>query len=192
MTPGNPDLIANEASRWLTVTLVGLYAALAAPALLTGPPLALADIAPGCFLAALLIALSAIDLRSYRLPDYLTLPLGAAGVAAAHWLGWETGMARLLAAVIAFLSLLLVRAVYFQVRGRHGLGLGDAKLFAAIAAWTGVDGLAAILLYASGLALLAAIYLAATGRHVSAHTALPFGPFLGVGGWLVWLYGPPL
>jgi prepilin signal peptidase PulO-like enzyme (type II secretory pathway) len=40
------------------------------------------------FYAAL--ALSAVDLRDYRLPDVLTLPLAAAGVLASWWLGFAS------------------------------------------------------------------------------------------------------
>jgi leader peptidase (prepilin peptidase)/N-methyltransferase len=79
--------------------------------------------------------------------------------------------------------------VYRRLRGRDGLGLGDAKLLAALAAWVGLNDLPLILLLASCLGLAAAGIGALAGKRMTAATAIPFGPFLAAAGWLLWLYG---
>lgn len=146
-------------------------------------------------LAAALIALSVIDLMTFRLPDALTLPLTASGIILAGILNWDSFGWRTGAAIIGFCSAYGVARLYEAVRGQSGLGLGDAKLFSASGAWVGAGGLASVLLYACLTALLAAlaehVRQARSGRSdVSMSTAIPFGPFLAAGTWLVWLYGP--
>ena len=94
----------------------------------------------------------------------------------------------LLGAVCGYASLAVLAISYQALRGRVGLGGGDAKLFAAIGAWTGWLGLPSVLLI-SGIAGLA--YALARGRgRVSAQERIPFGPALALGGWIVWLHGP--
>lgn len=189
MSVSNPSLTSTAPSARVAATLSVIYAAAAVPAYLWAVALPATDMMAGAILAAGLIAGSVIDLRTLRLPDWITLPLAGAGVVAAHVLAWDDGLQRLLAAVAGFLMLASVRVIYFRLRARHGLGLGDAKLMAAAGAWTGLAALPSVLLWACALALLA---VAASGRQVTSATAIPFGPFLAAGTWLVWLYGPPL
>lgn len=178
---------AREARPGLLVGL--LYAAAALPALLAGDmphPALLASIVLG----STLVALSVIDAAEMRLPDVLTLPLLAAGITFAVAAGWDSLGARCLAAVAGFSALYLPAAAYKAVRGHAGMGLGDAKLLAASAAWTGLDGIAAVIVYACAAALILALISRVAGRTVEATTAIPFGPFLAFATWLVWLYGP--
>ncbi len=141
-------------------------------------------------LAGVLIALSAIDLKSFRLPDVLTLPLILAGIVLAGLLEWDSPVSRAAASALGFGLAYLVARTYEAVRGRGGLGLGDAKLFAASGAWVGAAGLATVVLYACATALLALLVAHARKADLSLTTAIPFGPFLAAGTWLVWLYGP--
>jgi len=140
----------------------------------------------GCWL----LALGWIDLRRFLLPNVLTLPLVVAGLAAA-WL-WAPGdlVDRLLGAAGGYLLLWAVGAVYWRLRGREGLGLGDAKLFAACGAWVGASGLPSVLFGAALAALVAAAVMGLAGRRLDRYSALPFGPFLALAAWLVWLFGP--
>jgi leader peptidase (prepilin peptidase)/N-methyltransferase len=105
-------------------------------------------------LALTLAVLSAIDLRDYRLPDILTLPLAAAGLVvsltAGATLWWHAA-----SALIGFALLAGVATIYKYVRGRDGLGLGDAKLFAASGAWLGLEALPTVLLCACASAIVA-------------------------------------
>lgn len=161
---------------------IGLWAALHH----NGEPIALLTAAFGW--ALLLIAL--VDGEHLWLPDRLTLPLLAAGLAAAALLAPETLIDRLVGAAVGFASLWGIAIVYRRVRGREGLGGGDPRLFAAIGAWVGWLGLPTVLLWASaaGLSVVAAKLI--LRRPVAGADALPFGVFLAIGAWMTWLYGP--
>jgi leader peptidase (prepilin peptidase)/N-methyltransferase len=75
------------------------------------------------------------------------------------------------------------------IRGREGLGVGDAKLLAAAGSWVGVLALPTVVLEAGLLGLASAMLLRMSGRRVHASTALPFGPSLALALWVVRLYG---
>jgi len=172
-----------------TAAFLGLYALVAAPfALREG--FELEGVLLSSVLALTLAALSAIDLDVYRLPDALTLPLTALGVAATPLvmeasLWWQAA-----SALLGFAVLAGVAFASAKLRGRPGLGLGDAKLLAAAGAWLGMQALPSVLLLACGSALLGLLIRGWRTGSLSATSRVPFGPFLAFGTWLVWLYGP--
>lgn len=141
---------------------------------------------PDAWVAALLgwwlLALALIDLRTWRLPDALTLPLLVAGLgAAALHQPPETPLIGALAGAAAGYGVLAgLGYVYRRLRGRDGLGLGDAKLLAAAGAWLGLASLPWVVLAAALLGLLLAL---AQRRPLQAETAVPFGPALALAFW---------
>ena len=141
-------------------------------------------------LAAALIALSIIDSRTMRLPDAITLPLIATGPLLALAFGWDGVLWRVGSAAAGFLFLFAIAHGYRAWRGRAGLGLGDAKLFAAAGAWLGLEGLPSTMVWASCGALVGVLFAVLLGRRVEGSSRIPFGPFLAFGFWMVWLYGP--
>lgn len=147
---------------------------------------------PTVLLGWTLLALAAIDVRAMILPDVLTLPLVGAGLAVAWRLDPETLPAHGLAAALGWTVFRAIGALYARVRGREGLGRGDAKLMAAAGAWVSWPGLPGVVLLAAVAALGAVALTAAGGQRVGRMTAIPFGPFLALGLWLTWLYGPLL
>lgn len=146
--------------------------------------------APSGLLTALLgwwlLALALIDLRAWRLPDVLTLPLVAAGIAAAvaGWLPDADPVRALAGAAVGYLVLAGIGWAYRRLRGRDGLGLGDAKLLAAAGAWLGIEALPALVLIAAVLGLALALSRAGPVR---AETAVPFGPPLALAFWGLFL-----
>jgi leader peptidase (prepilin peptidase)/N-methyltransferase len=147
-------------------------------------------LAASCALGWTLLALSLLDARHFILPDVMTLPLGAAGLIVTFAIDPSQFADHLAAAVSSFALLALVNHLYRRVRGEDGLGLGDAKLLAAGGAWVGFDGLAGILLIASFTALAWALFRGVRWQQMSARTRVAFGPFLALGIWIIWLYGP--
>ena len=138
----------------------------------------------------MLLTLAVIDARHFLLPDALTLPLAPAGLAVA-WFVYPGALAdHAIGGLAATAGLALIAWLYRRLRNRDGLGWGDVKLFGALGCWTAWQGLPTILLYAALAGLLWVVALRLTGRHLTATTHLPFGPFLCWAGWLVWLYGP--
>jgi leader peptidase (prepilin peptidase) / N-methyltransferase len=98
-----------------------------------------------CFL---LLGLAAMDAETLLLPDLFTLPGLAAGVvfAGVHaglergvWaLGLRAAGLSLLAAAAAAWVLLAIAGGYWLARRRMGMGMGDVKLLAMLAAWLGL------------------------------------------------------
>jgi len=163
-------------------------------------------------LGFLLIGLMVMDWQTQRLPDAFTLTGTAIGLflvcvqavflAPGEGSGSFEGnviltgaealiFGRIAAIAGAALVLLAVRWIYKALRKRDGMGLGDVKMLAMIAAFLGFgQSLLALfvgVLTASvyGLALLAL-------RRANAATRLPFGSFLAVGGLVAALLGPQI
>lgn len=141
-------------------------------------------------LAGALVAASVVDHRSHRLPNALPLLIAAGGLAFAILFQPEVLLDRTLALFAGVAGLGAVIALYRHVRGRDGMGWGDAKLLGACGAWVGLAGLLTVVLWAclTGLALALALHFA--GKRMSRTTRIPFGPHLAFGTWLVWLFGP--
>lgn len=137
----------------------------------------------------LLLALALIDLRSYLLPDGLNLTvllLGGVMVALFRQDAWAWHLA---GAAAGFCLLWLVEITYLRLRGIHGLGRGDAKLLGAIGMWVGLTGIPPVLLIASFAAILGVVLRAALTRQpVSRQSMIAFGPWIALGGYIVWLF----
>ncbi len=159
----------------------------------------------------LLVALAVLDAENLWLPDWLTLPGIALGsictvlktrrqmeLSALSRPQLTSGVLDCLFAILAAAALiLLIRWVYWVVRHREGIGYGDAKLMALLAAWLGLPQ--ALLAFAVGVVLgaLAAVVLLAVpagrrGPESWASSKLPLGTFLCVGGIVSCLWGQPI
>jgi leader peptidase (prepilin peptidase) / N-methyltransferase len=88
----------------------------------------------------------------------------------------------------AALLLLLIRWVYKAVRHREGMGLGDVKLLAMIAAFLGFWPAILSLFVGTLVAAMYGVVLLARGR-ARAASKLPFGSFLCVGGLVAAQFG---
>lgn len=142
-----------------------------------------------CLLGWWLLSLAILDIRHFILPDALTLPLIPAGLAATSLASPALLPDAVLGAAAGFASFWVVREVYYRLRGREGLGFGDVKLMAGIGAWLGWQSLASVVLIAA-IAGLIVLLPAALRRKPVNGMRLPFGAYLALGTWLVWLYGP--
>jgi leader peptidase (prepilin peptidase)/N-methyltransferase len=100
-------------------------------------------------------------------------------------------LVRLLAIVAAAGILLLIRFAYLKLRGREGMGLGDAKMMAMLAAFLGFWP--AMLAFFVGVVLCAGYALTLLARRrATALSRLPLGTFLCIGGLFAALFGPRL
>jgi len=171
--------------RWtamgLASVLLGVWSGLA-----VGWPLAVI----GAPLAVALLLIAVIDAEHFWLPNILTLPLGAAGLAASAFIGPGSFVDHLIGAVLGLAVLAGLAALYKRLRGRDGLGGGDARLLAAIGAWVGWAGLPSVVVWASLAGLSWVLARIVARRAPSLDTALPYGTYLAIGAWLTWLYGP--
>ena len=142
-----------------------------------------------CAAGWVLLALAWIDWNCMILPDALTLPLVVAGLLATWWLEPFALTDHALAAALGYTALRGLALLYRRLRGRDGLGEGDAKLLAALGAWVGLDNLPSVVLGAALAGLAWAGLLRLRGAALTGSTALPFGPFLALSGWVVLLRG---
>ncbi len=168
----------------LAIELAAVVVPLVAGALAPEPPRFWA----GCVLGWWLLALAWIDVRHMLLPDALTLPLALAGLGVAWLDDPGTVPQHALGAAAGYLVFRAVGACYARLRGRDGLGEGDAKLLAAGGAWIGWQPLAELVLVAALAALAVGLGIAVYRRRLQRDLALPFGPFLAVALWLIWLW----
>jgi leader peptidase (prepilin peptidase) / N-methyltransferase len=145
-----------------------------------------------CLLGWTLLLLSAIDWRTGFLPDVLTLPLVAAGLAVSYAIDPAALLDHGIGAVAGFVGFALIAELYRRLRGRDGLGLGDAKLLAASGAWLSWEALPGVVLIAAALGLGAVLVRSRAGKPIDATSRIAFGPALAGATWLVWLYGPLL
>lgn len=131
-----------------------------------------------CFapLAAAAVAIVMIDLRHFRIPDWLSLPLIPLGLIHAAFAA--PLLPRLAAMASVWAALAVLQQIFLRYRGQRGLGGGDVKLIAAAAAWLPVDILPFYILAASVTALIEALIRRANRQH-----RLAFGVHLAP--WLV-------
>lgn len=159
----------------------------------------------------LLIALAVLDAENLWLPDWLTLPGIALGLICTVLKTsrqmelsalfspplMPSALNYLLGILAAAALILLIRWVYWLIRRREGIGMGDAKLMALLAAWLGLPG--ALLAFGLGVvlgSLVAVVLLAVPSARRDAESwalsKLPLGTFLCIGGIVSSLWGQPI
>jgi leader peptidase (prepilin peptidase)/N-methyltransferase len=170
----------------------------------------------------LLVGLAVLDAERLWLPNWITLPGIALGFVfsmfnipnvihldstrnssrtmtfdASQHLLYRAAFSAIFGIVVAGGMVLLIRWIYWLVRRREGIGLGDAKLMAMLGAWLGLSGallsfaIAAVLGAVFALGMLA-IPAARRGSETWAAAKLPLGTFLCVGGIISALWGQPI
>lgn len=149
------------------------------------PPVPAALLAVGGWL---LLTLAVLDARHFWLPDALTLPLAALGLTLGDWVLPASFPDRVIGAVAGAGLLFVIALGYRRLRGREGLGLGDAKLLGAIGAWAGWQALPFLLFFASLAALVWALALRIRGRSIDAQTRVPLGTFLCLAAVPAWIF----
>jgi prepilin signal peptidase PulO-like enzyme (type II secretory pathway) len=130
-----------------------------------------------------LLYLAYIDWRTFRLPNFITLPLMILGIIFNWFSDFRfTSLAfAMLGLAFGYGSLWVLNAVYRLIKHRNGIGMGDAKLLAALGAWLGWSALPSILLVASIVGIIGGItWLKWRGHQLQ--QAFPFGPFLVIAG----------
>lgn len=156
------------------------------------------------FLSAML-ALFFTDWDHKLLPDRITLPLLALGLATSPWNGrldifaladgplalWPRTAAALAGAVAGFGALFLVGWLWQLLFRREALGGGDLKLMAAVGAYLGVPGVVATVFGGSLVGTAIALPFLLGGRWTMTRE-LPFGCFLTPAAALFALFGEPL
>ena len=135
-----------------------------------------------------LLAMSMIDVDHQLLPDSIVLPLLWVGLIV-NDLGLFASLSDALwGAVAGYLALWSVYWLFKLVTGKEGMGYGDFKLLAMLGAWGGWQVLPLTILLSSVVgAVLGTILLRV--QKADSGTAIPFGPYLAIAGWIALLWG---
>lgn len=136
-----------------------------------------------CIAVALLLAMALVDLDYTLLPDSLTIPLVALGLAAAaaglSVVPWPDAAIGALVGYGVLWGLGVTWAVLF--RKPNAMAEGDMKMLAGLGALLGWQALPGILFVAAGVGSVIGIGLIALGKH-RRETPIPFGPYLALAG----------
>ena len=141
--------------------------------------------------AAFLVALAGIDVEHFLLPDRLTLPGLALGLAAQLVLPGGSLARGITGALVGAGLLLVIAGAWELLRGSEGMGMGDVKMLAMIGALLGVSGVLVAMVVGTLAGSVVGLALVARGRGDFA-TRLPFGFFLALGGLVALYAGEPL
>ena len=137
--------------------------------------------------ASALIVLFAIDLEHQILPDVITLPGIAVGLAAS--LAFPPGVwDAVLGAVLGGGVLFAIGEAYYRYSGQEGMGGGDVKMLAMVGAFLGWKLVLVTLVLSSLAGSLAGVVLIISRRGNLKH-ALPYGTFLAVAAMFASLFG---
>ncbi len=146
----------------------------------------------GLLLVTVLLVLSLIDFDHHLLPNVITFPGIAGGLAASLLPGSPLTLYQSAAAALgAYLAFLVVAKGYRKIRGVEGLGQGDWKMAAMLGAFFGWQKMLLTVFLASLVGTLVGLGLILF-RGKGARYALPLGTFLGAAGILVEFAGEPI
>ena len=150
----------------------------------------------GWIFVSILISLSVIDMKTFYLPQKIIT------------IGWISGLiiilinsikleflysleyffSHLAAAIIGFLGFEFLRILATGIFRKPAMGQGDSKLASLLGLWLGINGLGISVYIAfviSGTLAIIALFL----KRIRPGQKIPFGPFLSLGGLLVWYFG---
>jgi leader peptidase (prepilin peptidase)/N-methyltransferase len=151
-----------------------------------------------CVFGALMVGLMFADLEERILPDEFTLGGVVLGLVfsvvvpfretlssiflPAEWSPtWHSVADSVLGAMLPALLLWLFGQLYFKIRKREGLGLGDVKMVAMVGAFFGIQGAVLTVMLGSVLgSIIGLVYIYGKRKDPSTYE-LPFGTFLGAG-----------
>lgn len=147
-------------------------------------------IGPTLLLYCALGVITLFDAVYFIIPDIMVAFLAVCGGAVFLTIDLNVASTHAAAAIFAYAALRMTAFLYHHFRGEAGLGAGDAKLFGVAGLWLGFEGLPTCLVLAVVSALASTAIIHHDTAIKSARLAIPFGPHLALGLWLVWALGP--
>jgi len=145
---------------------------------------------PQLVFLAVLVVVSEIDLEAGIIPNVIVLPAAGIGLAAMIAIYPSRWYEFLVAALGSAAFLFVIAFVYERIRGVSGLGMGDVKLALCMGAFLGWSVIPAIFIGFIVGAVVGVIVVARS--HGDLKTAVPFGPFLALGGVIGLFLGPTI
>lgn len=141
----------------------------------------------GLAFVLVLVPIALIDLDHRIIPNKITLPAAIAAIAIGALTRPEHLVEQLIAGAAAGGFLLLAALAY-----PRGMGMGDVKLAGVMGLFLGRDVAPAMLVALLSGTIVGAVIIARKGAKEGRKTAVPFGPFLALGGVVGLLVGAPI
>lgn len=132
-------------------------------------------------LIAALIVITFIDLDHMIIPDVISLPGIPIGVAASFLLPVITLKDSLLGLVLGAGGLFLISEVFWLIRRKEGMGMGDMKLLGMLGTFIGWKGVLFTIMAGSFVGMVAGVAQIPFSRDKTMGLKIPFGPFLAAG-----------
>jgi leader peptidase (prepilin peptidase)/N-methyltransferase len=145
------------------------------------------DVVLGLVLVAVLVPVALIDLEEQIIPNKITLPAAVAAVAIGLLMAPSEVPEQLIAGAAAGGFLLVFVLAY-----PRGMGMGDAKLAAVLGLFLGRSVAPAMLIALASGTVVGIVVMMRVGVAEGRKTAVPFGPFLALGGLVGLLAGPAI
>ena len=126
-----------------------------------------------------------IDLKHFIIPNVLTFPLMFIGFLKSfdpnlNQTIFPNYINSLIGGVVGYLIIWLIIFAYKKIKNKEGMGLGDAKLLAAIGFWFGWESIPFVLFFSSVIALISVLpSLIKKTKNLSSQ--IPFGPYIVLG-----------
>lgn len=145
-----------------------------------------------CVYISVLLLLAVTDLEHRLIPNLIILPAILLALVAGFWADWMTWQAALLGGTIGLLffgvAYALANVLY---PGKVGLGMGDVTLATFIGLAVGFPSVMTAIVLGIFLGGLVSALLLLT-RRATLQTAIPYGPFLILGGLIAMFWGPAI
>jgi leader peptidase (prepilin peptidase)/N-methyltransferase len=145
------------------------------------------DVALGLILVAVLTSVALIDLDERIIPNSITLPAAVVAIVVGGAMAPSKLPEQLIAGASAAAFLLVFVLAY-----PRGMGMGDVKLAGVLGLYLGRAAAPALLVGVIAATIFGALVIARLGVQQGRKTALPFGPFLALGGVVGLLAGPAI
>jgi len=142
-----------------------------------------------CVYISVLVLVTATDLEHRLIPHRFILPAILVALLASFFVDWMTWKAALLGGVVGLVFFGLAYGIAALLYpGKLALGMGDVTLSTFVGLAVGFPGaLVAVMLGVLMGGLFSAILL--LSRRVTLRTAIPYGPFLVLGGLVAMFWG---
>ena len=126
-----------------------------------------------------------IDLKHYIIPNVLTFPLMIIGFVKSFDPNLNTNifpnyLNSLIGGFIGYIIIWSIIYLYKKIRNKEGMGLGDAKLLAAIGFWFGWMSIPFVI-FTSSVVALVFVVPSLIKKSVKMSSQIPFGPYIIIG-----------
>jgi leader peptidase (prepilin peptidase)/N-methyltransferase len=142
------------------------------------------ELVPALLLISTLVIVANADLDKRIVPNKVIVPSLVLGVLAQLWANPDQWLTWTLSALIAFAAMFLAALAY-----PAGMGMGDVKLAAVLGLYLGRAVAPAMLIAFLVGTVVGLVVMAQKGVADGRKTAIPFAPFMGIGGIVALFWG---